>query len=211
LLTAPSTDAAICAFGGMLINSRIMKGFRFFIVSLIFVLSFSAVTFAQTAGKSAFIKVAVINTERFFDDKTGIKRLVWAERVMGSLDPVEAFRHVDLLREAENLEKEIATLKCQNQNVDDKVSKLQKLKDEIKQTKDAVDAFRERQEAIIYTPVMDQIREKIKVFAKDKGYEIIIEKTTVIESFVNIEGEIDDVTLEFIKFCNDAFDQEKSQ
>jgi len=56
-------------------------------------------------------------------------------------------------------------------------------------------------------PIIQKIREKLKEFAKQKGYVIIVDKF----SSIPVEGEADDITLEFIQFCNDYFNKEKTQ
>jgi cytochrome c-type biogenesis protein CcmH/NrfF len=187
-----------------------MKVLRLLLSSLALTLVLTVLAVAQTNKNSVPIKVAVIDSHSFYDKETGIKRLVLAERMMGSIDTAASMRYPSQLSEAANLEKEISSLKCQNQNVDDKLVKLKKLKDEIKQTEDEIAAGRKKEEAIIYIPVINQIREKLKEFAKQKGYQMIVDSHSIIESFVSIESDVDDITSEFIKFCNDAFDKEKT-
>ncbi len=172
---------------------------------LILTLILSVTAFAQINQTAVRNKVAVVDTESFYDEKAGIKKLANAEKQMGILDCFAMERYFSLTQELQKLEKEITLLQCQKITVDDKLKQLQKLKDDSKQSKDEVDACKDIAKLQTVEPVIQKIREKLKEFAKQKGYIIVTEKF----SSVLVEGEVDDITSEFIQFCNDYFDKEK--
>jgi Skp family chaperone for outer membrane proteins len=181
-----------------------MKGFRFFIVSLIFVLILSALASAQMEQTSVKTgKVAVIDTYLFYDETRGIKKLVEAKKIVYS----ESSSNISSLdTQINDLQKEIDSLIAQNKSINEAYLKLDKL------VLERNGASRKNQDEIIkrhklfLRPVYEEIKKKAKDFAELKGYSIIVDKSEV--NFL-VEGEVDDITSEFIQFCNDAFDKEK--
>ena len=73
------------------------------------------------------------------------------------------------------------------------------------QVNDEINACKETVRLRTFEPVIEKIREKLKEFAKQKGYVIIVDKFSLIP----VEDGADDITLELIRFCNDYFDKEK--
>jgi len=166
---------------------------------------------AQKHKNSISTKVAVINSLAFYDEKSGIKKLAMAEKQMGMIDCVAAFEYSSLKTETQKLEKEITELQCRKKTVDDKVSQLQKFKDLSKQKLEENKACKRKIRLQTVEPINTAIREKLKEFAKLKEYGIVVDALAIVESESIIEGEVENITTEFIKFCNDYFDKEKSQ
>lgn len=182
-----------------------MKTIAFCILLTITTISVSA----QTAKSINSAKVAVINTLSFYDEMTGIKKLALAEKQMGMTDCAASFHYGSLIEEIKKLEKQIAELKCQKVAVDSKLLQLQKLKDESQQALKENDACKKKVREQSVEPIVKNVREKLKEFAKMNGYEIVIDKFTIIESLVEINNDLPDITTEFIKYCNDYFNKEK--
>ena len=153
----------------------------------------------------------MINSLAFYDEKTGIKKLAMAERQMGMVDCSASFRLSLLIGEIEKLEKEVVNSQCQKLPVDDKLLQLERLKDKSKQLEVENDTCKKNFRLVTVEPIIEKIREKLKEFAKQKGYGIIFDAVWVVESTILLEGKVDNITSEFIQFCNDYFDREKSQ
>lgn len=167
----------------------------------------TASAFAQAEQKLASNKVVIIDTTVFNNNTQGIKRLVVAERSFN----VEHFYKHSLTKQIKTLEKELFSLDKQSKSFCEKSLELQKLKDELIRASEETKAEYERKYSLIVIPVIEKVREKLKEFFRVKGYAIIIDKSDILNSQTLIEGETEDITLAFIKFCNDSFEKEKPQ
>ena len=152
----------------------------------------------------AFSVIVKIDTSIFGDSEKGIKILVKAER---NFD-LEYFKEAALIRKIEKLKKEINDLLFQDIPINENYIKLQNLENELKDAQLASKNEYERRYSILVTPIIEKIREKLEEFANLNGYPIILEESKA--GFI-VSGEIDDLTFEFIKFCNESFEKEKSQ
>jgi Skp family chaperone for outer membrane proteins len=177
------------------------------VVGLAFIFVFTVLAIAQSENNqlTTFNKIAVIDTFVFHDKQKGIKRLIQAINFVR----VEGYKLYDLEEKIEKLKKEIFCLESQNKSVDEKKIELQKLEDEFKRTEAEKKALYEKQHSIIVTPVAEKISEKLKEFAKLKGYKVVVDKFSLLEPSITIVNEWQDITSEFIEFCNDYFEKEK--
>lgn len=155
-------------------------------------------------------KIAMVHTDAFESEKTGIKKLTNAVRMIGFLDFTESFRASDLRHEIEILEKEIATLSRQKQEIIKKYEQLLKLKDQLKVSEEKVEKLYEEWISENIAPIRKRINEKLKEFSKQKGYALVFEKRSIDDGVIIIDSETDDITNEFIKFCNEEFEKEKT-
>lgn len=172
------------------------------IISFLFLtLILSASAFAQTATSN---KVAVVDTSIFSDPTKGIKILVKRENSYN----IEYYLEQTLRKRINELEKEVYCLQNQNKSSEKKSEELKKLKAELKRTEENKKAEIERKYSLIVKPVIEKIREKLKEFANLKGYAIVIDKSN---TSLLIEGEVDDITSDFIRFCNEIFEKENLQ
>ena len=180
-----------------------------FILLLIVPFVFASTAMAQTKKPQApsQAKVAMVDTYVFSDENKGIKVLVKAIRSYSN----DNFIEYPLREQIKKLEEEINDLLNQGATINEKYVELGKLKAELSRMEESDKASESKRYSIIVGPVEKKIFEKVKEFAKLKGYFIIFDKSKLEQSPIFIEGEIEDVTVEFIKFCNDAFDKEKLQ
>jgi Skp family chaperone for outer membrane proteins len=93
-----------------------------------------------------------------------------------------------------------------NEPINEKYLGLQKLTAGLDRLNKASDLEKERKYSIIVASIISRIKEKVREFAKSKGYVLVLDKYD--DAFM-IEGEIVDATSEFINFCNESFDKEK--
>ena len=170
----------------------------------LFLLIFSAsAAFAQadktpvsTKGKAAFI-----DTEVFADKTRGIKKLV---RAVASMNPENLAENAALRRQIGDLQSEINALLAQKKSINEIYQKQAELVKKFNQEQLEM----RRRENIFVKPVLKDIQDKAKEFAALRGYAIILDRSDLKLAFV--PGELEDVTDEFIKFCNDAFEREKT-
>lgn len=179
---------------------------RLTILSILF-LSFTTTIFAQNVADSApKAQIAMVNMSLFYDKELGIKKLVQAKSLL-----IGKFHHnyrlQKLALEIERLEKEPHSLQIEKELVQLKIVEIEKLKIERNQEKDRVDALFKDEYNKLISPIHEKIMKKIKDFAKEKGYLIVLDKSSLTESDVIIEGRADDITSEFIKYCNESFDK----
>lgn len=182
----------------MRIVTKILIGF---VLSLFLCVS----SFAQ-------IKIAVVNSDAFHLETTGIKKLVVAVREIGFQDFDELFQASKLESQIEVLENEIDVLPCDGESLNTKVKKLKELKNEFKATKEKLHQRYETYDAKNIEPIRVKIRAKLKDFAEQNGFKLVLDKSKLEDSnFFIIEDEPVDITKEFIKFCNEEFEKEKAQ
>jgi Skp family chaperone for outer membrane proteins len=182
-------------------RNEITKIFGVIVVSLFLYVS----SFAQN-------KIAIVNTDAFYNEKTGIKKLANAFGQIGIIDFDEMFQVGNLNSKIEALEKYIDTLPCDDETLTSKSKRLKELKDELKITEEKLRQRYKTYDSENIEPIRVKIREKLKEFSKEKGYGIILDKPKLEEStFFIYEDEYIDLTNEFIKFCNEEFEKEASE
>ena len=154
-------------------------------------------------------RIAKIDSDRFDEKIGGIDRYNRALELLFSTDTECTFRCYKLGQEANQLKKEVDDLKRKNQPLDDRRDRLQKIESEHDRLKSSAKATFQRMESLLIEPVTNEIREMLKKFAAERGYEAIVDKGALLgESPVLIGGEnVPDVTSEFVKFCNAAFER----
>jgi Skp family chaperone for outer membrane proteins len=184
-----------------------MKIFQKFGFGLAFILAFAVLAIGQTEKTQSVTHniIAQVSSEMFYNEKSGIKELVRAENALKAEFSESGMRPAYFLSEIEKLEKEIFCLQSQDKEVTEKVAKLRKLKDEHKTISEKIEQGYQKRGEQIVKPIIEKIREKLKEFAKLKGYKAIVDKSFSLF----IEVQTNDVTSEFIRFCNEAFDKEK--
>jgi Skp family chaperone for outer membrane proteins len=106
------------------------------------------------------------------------------------------------------IEIELPICKVECFSLEKKIDEYEKLSSQIKLRIEEINVLFEKRKAEIIEPVKKKITDKIKEFAKQKGYVIVVEQSSINEGVI-ICGEIADITKEFIKFCNEEFEKEK--
>jgi Skp family chaperone for outer membrane proteins len=159
------------------------------------------------AQPPAPVKIAIVNSYDFADDKAGVTKFVAAMRnVRIELGPEE--KALDSMNtRLQALAKEIETLR-NTPNSDPKVLRAkieegEKLQRDIKyKIEDAKDKYA-RQEALILGPVMQAIGKGLQEYAKQKGYTLIFDVAKDQNGFlIAIGDQTVDVTKDFITYYN---------
>lgn len=187
--------------------SKVVKSLQFVILLLIFCVS----SFAQN-------KIAAVDTNAFYDEKSGITELVIVNKKLEvEFKPVQ--------EEIESLNKRLEKIIIENQQHPSKNQSIsevakkseeqwleaQNLSNELNSKVEKAKDKYEKRKAEIIEPINKRIAEKLEVFRKSKGYMIVFDKNKLDDETVIIEDEPIDITNEFIKFCNEEFEREKQK
>jgi outer membrane protein len=147
-------------------------------------------------------KIALVNTDEFADEKTGISRLVSAmKRVDGEFQP----RRTELQTLQQTIEKATADLTRAQPLQDAKVSqqqadKIEGMKTEFKRKgEDAQAAYQKRLQDVL-GPVYDDIGKALDAYAKAHGITLILD-VTKIQGIVSASESLD-ITRPFITEFN---------
>lgn len=192
-----------------------MKKGSLFIVSLVFAAVFAVSSFAQNGGAAqpaSPIKIGIINTFAFGDDKAGITKYINALKAINTeFTPTQT--ELDTMNtRLGNLAKEIQVFRDQatagrvpidEKTVQAKVDEAEKLQRDLKfKQEDAKARYEKRQQAVI-GPVMQDIGKALQDFAKQKGFTLLLDIAKDEAGLVLAIGDDKiDVTKDFITFYN---------
>jgi Skp family chaperone for outer membrane proteins len=156
---------------------------------------------AQT-GNVPETKIALVNTDEFANEKTGITRLVNAmKRVDGEFQP----RRTELQTLQQQIEKATADLTKAAPVQDQKVTQQQSDKIELMKTEfkrkgeDAQAAFEKRMQEVM-NPISDDIVKALDAYAKAHGITLVLD-VTKIQGIVSASESLD-ITRPFITEFN---------
>lgn len=195
-----------------------MKIFQVFTKSLIFVLTFSALAFAQTkqTQNNDSTQVAVINRELFYDKNKGITELVNIVNLLtaefkSSIEELDSLR-IQILSLQKELEDISAPRLSYPRNlgalIKEKTNKYELLIAKHKAKESEVRPLYEKRWAETGAVEEKKVAGAIKLFAKEKGY-IIFDNSIVTKGLVLAID--NDITEEFIKYYNDNFAKTETQ
>ncbi len=169
-------------------------------------LLFATTVIAQNVKDAAATpKVAMIDTSLFSDKELGIRKLAESQRILFSMFIHDNQIALSLNNKIQKLEKEILRSQTQNKPVEDLKGEIEKLNIQVSQEKDEFDVRVKKKWDEMISPINQKISEKLKDFSKEKGYLIVFDKG--FEPPVIILGQADDITSDFIRYCNESFDR----
>jgi outer membrane protein len=161
-----------------------------------------ATTAGSSTGNVPEAKLALVDTDQFLDEKSGIVRLVNAARkVEGEFQP----RKADLATIQTQIDKMTADLQKASPVQDPKVSAQQqdaidqKKRDLTRKTEDAQSAYQKRLQELL-GPVYDDIGKALDAYAKAHGITLILD-VTKIQGIVSASESLD-ITRAFITEFN---------
>lgn len=186
-----------------------MKRISLFIASLVFAIALTGSAFAQTAGP---VKIGLINSFEFGDEKAGITKYVNAFKSLQAEFAPAQLELDTLSKKLTALGKEVQLLREQAASgkvpVDEraaqaKVEEGERLQRDYKfKQEDAKARYERRQQAVI-GPVMQDIGKAVNDFAKQKGYTLIFDVAKDEAGLLLAIGdEKIEVTKDFITFYN---------
>jgi Skp family chaperone for outer membrane proteins len=176
-------------------------------------------------------KIAVVNTDAFYDERLRITDLVIAYKELEvEFKPIEK-EYQSLYEKLQKIVIEVQNghsyrgtkmtpFKIQKKS-EEQLLEAQNLSNKIKMIIDNVNPRLEKRKSELIEPVNKRIGEKLKAFAKQKGFTSVFEfaksENSEKSGCVCYHGvcilyiDYPDVTNEFIKFCNEEFEKEKLQ
>ena len=186
------------------------KKFLFLSIAVTFVLSASALTFAQPAAAAPPSKIVIVNTNAFFDEKAGVNRIVTARKQVAAELAPERTKVTALLSRVQVLENEIARLQENAQKnipIDQnaaqaKVVELERLKREGKYKGDEFNALVEKRQNEVVGPQFSAALKALGDYIKSKGYGIVFDISKDQTGFLVFATEQYDITKDFIAFYN---------
>jgi len=201
-----------------------MKFFNLLTIYLTLTALFAISVVAQTEKKSssATTKIAEVNSKTFEDKKLGIKDLIiaWDKveiKVKPRLDEMNASAakleetRKEIERDNNLANKDWTGHSNLYSKAKAKFEEYQKLASQFESKIKDYKVFLEKLESEIVNPVNDKIGKALEQFRIEKDYWFILDSSQNYTSVIIIDGEVDDITSEFIKFCNESFEKEKTQ
>ena len=185
-----------------------MKRISLFIASFVFAAVFAGSTLAQTPTP---VKIGLINTYDFGDEKAGIIKYVNAVKSLNAeFTPVQLEldtmnkRLTALAKEIQLLREQAASGKVpiDERAAQAKVEEGEKLQRDIKFKQEDAKARYERRQQAVMGPVMLDIDKAINDFAKQKGFTLIFDIAKNEGLLVAVGDEKIEITKDFIAFYN---------
>lgn len=157
-------------------------------------------------------KIAVVNGYLFYNEKLGIKKLTKMVSFLDTQHNGCTYSCGPLRREIVKLTGEIEQLKALGKSVADKTLELSNVEKELENIMEKDRSHSKKLYSIFVEPIEKQIKDKLKLFEKEKGYLKILDLSDdkTADGILYIDESID-ITDEFIKFCNEEFEKEKAQ
>lgn len=162
------------------------------------------------ASSFAQNKIAVVDTSVFYDEKHGIMELVTANKQLEDEFKPKAEKFNDIGKElAKDITSCSKTGHCDLKELEKRITEYEKQNKEFKET--FYTQFEKRRSEIV-EPINRKIGDKAKEFVKKKGYAMLLDISKIDDDWFICElCQDNDVTKEFIKFCNEEFEKEKAR
>lgn len=182
-----------------------MKNIRFIVTFLIIQTALSLFAFAQVPTAPA--KIALIDTDAFFDEKAGITKLVTATKQLNTEFAVQIKALEDGGARLQVIAKELETLPRQTQAQQNALATKQeegeRLQRELNYKKTELETAINKRRAVLIGPINQDIVKGIDEFAKKNGYGAIFDIGKMFESGALLYfAETVNVTKEFVAFYN---------
>lgn len=188
-----------------------MKTFRLITISFLITAFFAVSAFAQTQPPT---KVALVNTNTFYAEKTGITKIENGYKALNAEFKTEFDGIKNGLTRLQALQKELTDLQARandpnnkvpidTNQVQAKVDEFEKLQVEVKRKQEDAKKRYEKREAEILGPIVQNVGNAIGVFAKQKGFTLVMDTGKLVETRILLfSQDATDITEEFIKYYN---------
>ena len=138
-------------------------------------------TTAPATGALADTKIALVNTEEFVDEKTGIVRLVTAMKaVNGEFQPRQT-EITQLQQRITQLQEDIEKTRAvaDPKTIQQKMDQLDLLKKDYQRKGEDAQAAYNKRRGEVFQPLQDDIGKALEVYAKAHGITVIIDASQV--------------------------------
>lgn len=187
-----------------------MNTTRHLAIALFITTFFSILSFAQTTQNQQINKVVIVDTSAFFNDKTGITKIINASK---QLDVDITPRRNELQQMASRtqiLQKEIEALQKTAQSgvkIDEKaaqvkVDELDRLKREGKFKEEEYNKFLEKRQNELLGPPYSEVLKSLEDYIRSKGYGIVFDVSKDRNGMLIFATDQYDITKDFITFYN---------
>ena len=179
-----------------------MLNFRLVITTVFFIVVFSITALAQTAP----VKIVLINTASFYDEKAGITKLVNAEKQLNT----EFTAQIKALQDDNTKLQAIATELQNMQKLPvaptayaEKQEEGERLQRQIGYKKTDLEAAINKRRQALMGPISDDIGKALDEFAKKNGYGVIFDASKLVDAgSLLFLAESADITKDFVAFYN---------
>lgn len=188
-----------------------MKSFRSIAAIMFFAVLFAIPTLAQqpTAGQGG-MKVALIESAAFADEKAGITKYITAMKSLQSQfkprqDELNSSttQYQNTLKELETLSKQTGAVPVNATNLEQKREQAVNLERDIKRKREDAQAAYEAAYAKAVGPIFNDIGKAMQDYAKQKGYALILDVSKDQSGMIIwADMQAADVTADFVKFYN---------
>ncbi len=188
-----------------------MKTFRFIIVSFIFATVFAVSGFAQAMPAA---KVALVDTESFYDQKEGITKILNAYKSLETEFKTTTTELETGARRLQALQTELQNTQAKINDPSNKVpidqkaaqakaDEAERLQRDLKFKQDEFKAQLQKREAAILGPVIQDVGKALGDFAKQKGYTVVLDVGKLYQAQIILYWqESTEITKEFVQFYN---------
>ncbi|MEQ1603976.1 MAG: OmpH family outer membrane protein [Pyrinomonadaceae bacterium] len=181
---------------------------RSFIFVILF-LAFASVNSSAQAQPSA-IKIVVIDTAVFFNEKLGITKIVSASKTLANELAPKRSAVQQLVARIDTLNKEMAAFQANaakgipvdEKTVQGKVDELERLKREGKYQEDEFNARAQKRQSEIVGPVYSEVLRSLGEYVKSKDYGIVFDASKDQTGVLLFASEKYDITKDFINYYN---------
>ena len=179
---------------------------RFVLIAILFL----CVSIVNVSAQAAANKIVVIDTAAFFNEKTGITKIITASRNLSSeLAPKRAAVQ-QIVAKIDALNKELTTFQSNaskgipvdEKTVQGKVEELDRLKREGKYQEDEFNAFAQKRQNEIVGPVYSEVLKSLGDYVKSKDYGLLFDASKDQSGMLIFASEKFDITRDFITFYN---------
>lgn len=179
---------------------------RFVLIAILFL----CVSIVNVSAQAAANKIVVIDTAAFFNEKTGITKIITASRNLSSeLAPKRAAVQ-QIVAKIDTLNKELTTFQSNaskgipvdEKTVQGKVDELDRLKREGKYQEDEFNAFAQKRQNEIVGPVYSEVLKSLGDYVKSKDYGLLFDASKDQSGMLIFASEKFDITRDFITFYN---------
>jgi Skp family chaperone for outer membrane proteins len=187
-----------------------MTIFRLFASGFFIIFIFSLSVFSQTQPTQTTNKIVIVDTASFFDDKTGITKIIAAKKQLDIEVTPKRNELQQLITRTQSLEKDIQNLQANIEKkipIDEKaaqakVDELERLRREGKFKEEEYNKFVQRRQTEIVGPPFAEAMRALETYIKSKGYGIVFDASKDQNGFLIFATEQYEITKDFIAFYN---------
>lgn len=184
---------------------------KFFFLCLALGLVSSIQTFGQTTQPGAAApKIVVVDTAAFFDEKSGITRILTAAKALSTELTPKRTELQQMIARVQVVEKEVTTFRenvakgipIDEKAAQSKAEELERLKREGKYKEDEFNSMAQKRQAQVVGPEYSAALKALGDYVKSKGYGLVFDVSKDQNGILIFATEQYDITKDFVTFYN---------